>query len=249
MRTPALVAVLALAAPRGGRGDPSHHARRRRERGHVPGVWHAAERGRVAPGRPGARLHPRLVAQGKTKAEIKRDLVAQYGPNVLALPDSGDGVNWAVYVVPAVVVLAALGALVVLRAPLAAAHQGRAGRPTAAHQGRRAAGRPRARPLRLSRWRPPKPTPPSWPPSRSALSRSSRPACCRSCPATCPRSAASRWPRCRPASAGSRRSSLPAIIFCLSFTVDVRRAGHDRDRHRLDAGATTATCSTRSPAA
>jgi len=51
------------------------------------------------------------VAQGKTKDEIKRDLVAQYGPNVLALPDSGDGVNWAVYVVPAVIVLAALGAL------------------------------------------------------------------------------------------------------------------------------------------
>ena len=51
------------------------------------------------------------VAQGKTKEEIKRDLVAQYGPNVLALPDSGDGVNWAVYVVPAVIVLAALSAL------------------------------------------------------------------------------------------------------------------------------------------
>ena len=53
------------------------------------------------------------VAQGKTKDQIKRDLVAQYGPNVLALPDSGDGVNWAVYVVPAVIVLAALGALLV----------------------------------------------------------------------------------------------------------------------------------------
>jgi cytochrome c-type biogenesis protein CcmH/NrfF len=53
------------------------------------------------------------VAQGKTKGQIKRDLVAQYGPNVLALPESGDGVNWAVYVVPAVIVLAALGALLV----------------------------------------------------------------------------------------------------------------------------------------
>ena len=39
--------------------------------------------------------------------------MAQYGPNVLALPASGDGVNWAVYVVPAVIVLAALGALLV----------------------------------------------------------------------------------------------------------------------------------------
>jgi cytochrome c-type biogenesis protein CcmH len=54
-----------------------------------------------------------LVAQGKTKAEIKRDLVAQYGPDVLALPDSGAGINWAVYVVPAALVLAALGALVI----------------------------------------------------------------------------------------------------------------------------------------
>ena len=54
-----------------------------------------------------------LVAQGKTKAEIKRNLVAQYGPDVLALPDSGTGVNWAVYVVPAALVLAALGALVI----------------------------------------------------------------------------------------------------------------------------------------
>jgi cytochrome c-type biogenesis protein CcmH/NrfF len=53
------------------------------------------------------------VAQGKTKDQIKKDLVAQYGPNVLALPESGDGVNWAVYVVPAVIVLAALGALLV----------------------------------------------------------------------------------------------------------------------------------------
>jgi cytochrome c-type biogenesis protein CcmH/NrfF len=51
------------------------------------------------------------VAAGKTKAQIKRDLVAQYGPNVLALPDSSDGVNWAVYVIPAALVLAALVAL------------------------------------------------------------------------------------------------------------------------------------------
>jgi cytochrome c-type biogenesis protein CcmH/NrfF len=54
-----------------------------------------------------------LIAQGKTKAEIKRALVAQYGPNVLALPDSGDGVNWAVYVVPAALVLVALAALAI----------------------------------------------------------------------------------------------------------------------------------------
>ena len=54
-----------------------------------------------------------LIAQGQTKAEIKRALVVQYGPNVLALPDSGDGVNWAVYVVPAALVLVALAALAI----------------------------------------------------------------------------------------------------------------------------------------
>jgi cytochrome c-type biogenesis protein CcmH/NrfF len=55
-----------------------------------------------------------LIAQGKTKAEIKRALVAQFGSGVLSLPDSGEGVNWAVYAVPAVLVLAALGSLALL---------------------------------------------------------------------------------------------------------------------------------------
>jgi cytochrome c-type biogenesis protein CcmH len=55
----------------------------------------------------------RLVAEGKTKAQIKRALVAQFGPNVLALPQSDKGVNWAVYAVPAALVLAALAALAV----------------------------------------------------------------------------------------------------------------------------------------
>jgi cytochrome c-type biogenesis protein CcmH/NrfF len=54
-----------------------------------------------------------LIEQGKTKSQIKRALVAQYGPNVLALPDSSDGVNWAVYVVPAALVLAALAGLAI----------------------------------------------------------------------------------------------------------------------------------------
>jgi cytochrome c-type biogenesis protein CcmH len=54
-----------------------------------------------------------LVAEGKTKAQIKRALVDQFGPDVLALPQSDKGVNWAVYVVPAALVLAALAALAV----------------------------------------------------------------------------------------------------------------------------------------
>jgi cytochrome c-type biogenesis protein CcmH/NrfF len=54
-----------------------------------------------------------LIAQGRTKAQIKRALVAQFGPNVLALPESDKGVNWAVYVVPAALVLAAIVALAI----------------------------------------------------------------------------------------------------------------------------------------
>jgi cytochrome c-type biogenesis protein CcmH/NrfF len=54
-----------------------------------------------------------LIAEGRTKAQIKRALVAQFGPQVLALPESDEGVNWAVYVIPAVLVLAALAALAV----------------------------------------------------------------------------------------------------------------------------------------
>lgn len=56
------------------------------------------------------------IAQGKTKGEIKQSLVSEYGSNVLALPESGKGVNWAVYVVPIVaVVFAAAGIVVALR--------------------------------------------------------------------------------------------------------------------------------------
>lgn len=48
-----------------------------------------------------------LVAQGKTKQQIKDELVAQYGDRVLATPkDKGFGL--AAYLVPIVIVLAAL---------------------------------------------------------------------------------------------------------------------------------------------
>ena len=56
------------------------------------------------------------IARGKTKSEIKRDLVSEYGSSVLALPESDKGVNWAVYAVPiAAVVLAAIAIVVALR--------------------------------------------------------------------------------------------------------------------------------------
>ncbi len=40
-----------------------------------------------------------LIAQGRTKAQIKTALVAEYGSNVLALP-AGDGVGLTAYLVP-----------------------------------------------------------------------------------------------------------------------------------------------------
>jgi cytochrome c-type biogenesis protein CcmH len=46
-----------------------------------------------------------LIARGETTAQIKRALVAQYGPTVLALP-KGSGFDLTVYVVPAAVVVA-----------------------------------------------------------------------------------------------------------------------------------------------
>jgi cytochrome c-type biogenesis protein CcmH/NrfF len=50
-----------------------------------------------------------LVAEGKTKQEIKDELVAQYGDRVLALPKD-DGFGLAAYLVPIAIVLVALAA-------------------------------------------------------------------------------------------------------------------------------------------
>lgn len=56
-----------------------------------------------------------LIAQGKTKDQIKRALVGQFGPGVLALPSSS-GFDLVVYIVPIVVVLL-LGAVLALLLP------------------------------------------------------------------------------------------------------------------------------------
>jgi cytochrome c-type biogenesis protein CcmH/NrfF len=48
-----------------------------------------------------------LIDAGEGEAEIKRSLVAQYGPTVLGLP-SAHGFDLAVYLVPAAIVLALL---------------------------------------------------------------------------------------------------------------------------------------------
>ncbi|HSZ13254.1 MAG TPA: cytochrome c-type biogenesis protein CcmH [Solirubrobacteraceae bacterium] len=54
-----------------------------------------------------------LIYQGNGEAEIKRLLVAQYGPTVLGLPGA-HGFDLAVYLVPAAVVLALLTAVLLL---------------------------------------------------------------------------------------------------------------------------------------
>lgn len=54
-----------------------------------------------------------LIGRGYDDAQIKRALVAQYGPSVLALP-SAHGFDLAVYLVPLAVLIAVLALLAVL---------------------------------------------------------------------------------------------------------------------------------------
>lgn len=55
-------------------------------------------------------LVKRLIAEGKTKAEVKDALVAQYGPAVLALP-RGSGFDLSAYLAPAIAFVVAAMAL------------------------------------------------------------------------------------------------------------------------------------------
>ena len=55
-------------------------------------------------------LISRLIAEGRTKGEIKDELVAQYGDRVLALPQ-GSGFDLSAYLVPAIAFLLAAGAV------------------------------------------------------------------------------------------------------------------------------------------
>lgn len=54
-----------------------------------------------------------LIAQGLDKPEIERQLVAQYGPSVLARPPAR-GFDLTVYLIPAAIVLLGLGVLAVV---------------------------------------------------------------------------------------------------------------------------------------
>jgi cytochrome c-type biogenesis protein CcmH len=54
------------------------------------------------------------IARGRTKDQIKDSLVAEFGPSVLALPDTGDSsFNWAAYLVPIAVLLIGAAAIAV----------------------------------------------------------------------------------------------------------------------------------------
>ena len=53
-----------------------------------------------------------LIAEGKTKEEIKDALVAEYGQEVLALPE-GSGFNLSAYLVPVIAFLVAVVALAI----------------------------------------------------------------------------------------------------------------------------------------
>jgi cytochrome c-type biogenesis protein CcmH len=54
----------------------------------------------------------REIAAGKTKQEIKDDLVDRFGPRVLAVPED-EGFGLAAYLVPVLAVVLALGGLIV----------------------------------------------------------------------------------------------------------------------------------------
>jgi cytochrome c-type biogenesis protein CcmH len=54
----------------------------------------------------------KLVAEGRTKAQIKDALVAQYGPSVLALPKAS-GFDLSAYLVPVIAIAIAIAVLTV----------------------------------------------------------------------------------------------------------------------------------------
>jgi len=54
------------------------------------------------------------IAKGRTKGEIKDELARQFGPRVLATPQTSDsGFNWAAYAVPIAAIAVAAAALAV----------------------------------------------------------------------------------------------------------------------------------------
>lgn len=53
-----------------------------------------------------------LIKRGRTKEQIKQALVDQFGPDILALPDTEKrGINWAAYLIPVLAFGAGAGAV------------------------------------------------------------------------------------------------------------------------------------------
>lgn len=75
-----------------------------------------------------------LIAQGDTKAQIDRALVAEYGDAVLALPPA-HGLNLTVYILPPAIVIAGLVALAVTLPRWRRRARAAAARPVAAGAG------------------------------------------------------------------------------------------------------------------
>jgi cytochrome c-type biogenesis protein CcmH len=71
----------------------------------------------------------KLVAEGRSKAEVKDALVAQYGPSVLALPKAS-GFDLSAYLVP--ILALAIAAVVLAFSVLRWRRSGRANEPSAA---------------------------------------------------------------------------------------------------------------------
>ncbi len=71
----------------------------------------------------------KLVAEGKSKAEVKDALVAQYGPSVLALPKAS-GFDLSAYLVPILAI--AIAVVVLAFSVLRWRRSGRANEPSAA---------------------------------------------------------------------------------------------------------------------
>ena len=184
---------------------------------------HGAQRRRGAR-RPtaSASSSARAIAEGMTKDEIKAALVAEYGQDVLARARAATASASRPGSCRSRSSRCLAPRARSLRAALAAPRRRRARR-----RRRRRAGAQRRRRAAPRRGHAPRTTDDRRRRHhglrrvrRRASSRSSRPACCRSCPATCRRSPASRSPTSR---TGEQRacaaSCWPAIIFCLSFTV------------------------------
>ncbi len=109
MRRALLLAVLALAAPALAAASPPRLTDIEAEV-MCPICGTLLELSESPQGKRERAFIARLIAAGETKSQIKDALVAQYGPQVLALP-RGSGFDLSAYLAPAIALLVATVAL------------------------------------------------------------------------------------------------------------------------------------------